>query len=275
VTAEGVLYADVLFLINFSMDFLSLYAAGRLLSLRCSAGRMSAAAAIGAVWGVAAAAFSFDGWGGAVGAVLCSAVMTAAAFGIGEGWRGFLRAAFAVWGSGALIGGFMTLFSGLFGGALPGGGFADMAAAVPAVIFGFGRLARRQLSRGYAEVRIPCGENVYEGRALIDSGNLLTDPLSGVPVILMRAAEARELVGDEADGRFCGRPASDGASRGGVRVVPARSAEGTRLLYGFFCTDVTVRRGRCISRRQAVICVDHAADSYGGCGVLLPAALLP
>jgi len=54
--AETVLYADVLFLINFSMDFLSLYAAGAFLSLRRSVGRMSAAAAIGAVYAVAVTA---------------------------------------------------------------------------------------------------------------------------------------------------------------------------------------------------------------------------
>lgn len=272
---EVVLYADVLFFINFSMDYLSLYAAGRLLSLSSHLWRMIASASLGALYGTVSAALLWDGWIGAGGAVVCAAAMTAISFGIGEGVRGFLRATFAVWGCGALLGGMMTLSAGLIGTPPAMGGYADMAAAVPAVLFFLTHLGRRALSRGDAQVRIPCGENVCDTRALIDSGNLLTDPLSGVPVILMCAAEARRLVGDEADSRFRGRFSPDGAMRGGVRVIPVQSTEGTRLLYGFFCPEVTVRRGRRICRRQAVICVDHGTESYGGCGILLPAVLVP
>ena len=272
---EAVLYADVLFFINFSMDYLSLYAAGRLLSYSPRAWRVMLAAAAGALYGTAAAALLWNGWIGAGGAAACAAAMTAIAFGISEGMRSFLRTTFAVWGCGALLGGAMTLAAGLIGPSPVMGGYADMAAAVPAVLFFFTHLSRRALSRGYAQVCIPCGENVCDSRALIDSGNLLTDPLSGVPVILMCASEARRLVGDEADGRFRGRFSPDGAMRGGVRVIPVQGTEGTRLLYGFFCAEVTVRRGRRVCRRQAVICVDHGTESYGGCGVLLPAVLVP
>ena len=49
---ETVLYADVLFLINFSMDYLSLYAVSRLLALPSRAWRMLAGAGVGGVYGV-------------------------------------------------------------------------------------------------------------------------------------------------------------------------------------------------------------------------------
>lgn len=265
-----ILYADVLFLINFSMDFLSLYAAGRLLSRSLSVWRMSAAAGIGALYATAATALSFGGILGAACAALCSLCMTAAAFGVQD----LLRTSLAVWGSGALLGGSMTLLSGLFGGTLPGGGYADLIAAAAAFSLGIGRLCRRRMHRGYAQVRIPYGENVYEGRALIDSGDLLCDPLSGAPVVLLCPAAARALAGDEAVGKFAGHIAPDSAARGGVRAVPVRTVGGVRILYGFFCPRLVILRGRERLCRSAVVCVDRDAETYGGAPVLLPAALL-
>ena len=46
------IYGDVLFIINFSMDFLSLYIAGRILHLRMKAWRVMAGASLGALYGV-------------------------------------------------------------------------------------------------------------------------------------------------------------------------------------------------------------------------------
>ncbi len=268
------MYADILFLINFSMDFLSLYAAGSFLSLRRSVWRMSAAALLGALYAVSVTALQIGGIIGAMGALLISALMTGIAFGRGESLRGFLRGTAAVWGCGALLGGFMTLISGLFGGTLPGGGAADLFFAGAAALLGFGRLLRRRIGRGFAEISIPYGENVCECRALIDSGNLLTDPISALPVILICAEEARRFAGDETDGKFRGVLQADAAMRGGVRIVPRRCGGETKLLYGFLCPEVQIRRnGRCICRR-AVVCVDHDTDNYAGCSALLPASLL-
>lgn len=272
--AETVLYADVLFAIDFSMDFLSLYAAGALLSLRRSVGRMSAAASVGALYAVAVTALQIGGLGGASGALLVSGLMTLIAFGRGGSVRGFLRTAAAVWGCGALLGGFMTLISGLFGGTLPGGGAADLFFAGTAALLGFGRLLRGWVGCGFAEISVPYGENVCECRALIDSGNLLTDPLSALPVILVCAKEARRFAGDETDGKFRGIPQADASVRGGVRIVPRRCGGETKLLYGFLCPAVQIRRGGKSVCRRAVICIDHDADSYAGCGALLPSSLL-
>ena len=54
---EQVVYGDVLFIINFSMDFLSLYVTAKFIHLRLRLVPAIAAAAIGAVYGVAACNF--------------------------------------------------------------------------------------------------------------------------------------------------------------------------------------------------------------------------
>lgn len=271
---ETVLYADVLFLINFSMDYLSLYAASRLLALPSGTWRMLAGAVVGGIYGVLSVVFFWQGMIGAVLTFLASCGMVFIAFSCCDGVRGFLRAVFSVWGIGALIGGFMTLFSGMFQGDASYTSGADIPVAVFAVIL-FIRMAAKRGGRGYAEVAFDYGENRYTGRALIDSGNLLTDPLSGLPVVLIRASDARTFAGGEVDGKFAGiMPDGIGLSPG-VRAVPVRGVTDTRILYGFLCHSLRIRKGNRILHRSAVVCVDRQSPKgYGGCGVLLPASLL-
>ena len=76
-----VLYADVLFLINFSMDFISVYIAAQLLSLRRSALRFSLASLIGALGATAMTALSVAALPQTVLTLVLSVVMTAAAYG--------------------------------------------------------------------------------------------------------------------------------------------------------------------------------------------------
>lgn len=271
---ETVLYADVLFLINFSMDYLSLYAASRLLALPAKTPRLLAGAALGGVYGVLAVAFLWQGWIGALLAFLISCGIVFVSFGRCGHWKGFFRAVFSVWGIGALIGGFMTVFSGMFHGEVAYASGADIPVAAFAVVL-FVRVASRRAGRGYAEISFDYGENTYVGRALIDSGNLLTDPISGLPVVLIRASDARSFAGGEVDEKFAGLPATGIGLSPGIRAVPVRGVSGTRILYGFMCREVHIRQGKRTVNRSAVICVDREVkDGYGGCGALLPASLL-
>lgn len=257
------------------MDFLSLYAAGKLFSLSLSPGRMVPAAALGAVYAVAAVSLGWSGFWGALAAAIVSAGMSALAFGIRGGWRAFLRTFAAVWGCGALLGGIMTVFCGFVDSGVRGAPYADLYIASALAILGLIRMAAGRIRRGYAHVRFCRQENTYSGKALIDSGNLLRDPLSGTPVILLAGKEAAPPATDAAETMFLGYPAPWSESGGGVRAVPVRGVGGSRLLYGFFCRSVTVEfRGK-QGTYSAVICVDPEAESYGGCGVLLPASLVP
>ena len=271
---ETVLYADVLFLINFSMDYLSLYAASRLLSLPTKTVKMLIGAALGGIYGVLSVLFFWQGIGGAVLTFLVSCGIVLLTFGSCDSLRGFFRAVFSVWGIGALIGGFMTLFSGMFRTDAVYTSGTDIPAAVFAVIL-FVRLAARRGGRGYAEISFVYGENTYTGRALIDSGNLLTDPISGLPVVLIRASDARTFAGNEVDGKFAGVVSGGIGLSPGVRAVPMRGVADTRILYGFLCDNLRIRQGKRTMCRSAVICVDRqSVTGYGGCGALLPSVLL-
>ena len=270
---DTVLYADVLFLIDFSMDYLSLFAAAKLLSLPTTLPRCVLASAVGGLYGIVAVLFLPGGFFGAIFAVFVSMLLSVIAFGLEGGLRSLLRTTLTVWGAGTLLGGIMTAFSGLFGGSLSVGG-GDMLLAGGIALVGCIRFARRRLAGGYAEIVISREGRTWQGRALVDSGNLLTDPIGGYPVVLLSLPAARELLGTLADTVFKGEPAEVSV---GVRAVAVRTVGGTRLIYGFLCRDLTIRRGGREVHRCAVVSVDHGADGasgYGGAPALLPASLL-
>ena len=50
---ETVLYGDILFIINFSMDFLTLFVTGKILHLKTSIASMLLASSVGAVYAIA------------------------------------------------------------------------------------------------------------------------------------------------------------------------------------------------------------------------------
>ena len=103
-----VLYADVLFLINFSMDFISVYIAAQLLSLRRSALRFSLASLIGALGATAMTALSVAALPQTVLTLVLSVVMTATAYGGARSLGQFLFRTLTLWGGGALLGGCVT-----------------------------------------------------------------------------------------------------------------------------------------------------------------------
>ena len=57
----AVIYADTLFVVNFSMDFLALYITGKSLHTPIRPGRLALAAALGALFATMSAVFSGSG----------------------------------------------------------------------------------------------------------------------------------------------------------------------------------------------------------------------
>ena len=121
-----VLYADVLFVINFAMDFISLWVTSKLLSIRQSARRYALAAAIGALSATAMTALSVEGIVEAAAALALSVVMSLVAYGFGSARR-LVGRSLALWGAGALIGGAVTALCSLGGRGIA----AEAPAACP------------------------------------------------------------------------------------------------------------------------------------------------
>ena len=205
---EEEIYADVLFIINFSMDFLSLYIVGRLMHFHMKAGRVITGASLGALYGVLELLIEGSAlWKLAVtlGVLL---TMCRIAFGICS-LHTYLASVGLTFGVSMLIGGMMTsAFLKLGGqtsyieidgtietvyGTLPVWKFVVFALLSAFATWGIGKLFRRKTSVHTCVLRVTFDGNEQELTALVDSGNLLEEPVSGTPVIFLKEKAAGKL----------------------------------------------------------------------------------
>ena len=193
------IYIDVLFLINFSMDFLAVFITSYLLKMKLKTGRNTVSALIGALYSVLSVALRFDG---IILALLVAFVMCRVAFGKRK-IREFFYIFIAFVSVNFLLGGGMTALFSLFNtvigerlvmiygdvssvpGKLPFNIFAIGVTLVTAIVMAFGKIFSR---KGTAKaVRTQIFLNGKEGSFTLreDSGNMLTEPTSGDPVIFL------------------------------------------------------------------------------------------
>ncbi len=258
-------YADILFLINFSMDFLSLCLTGRLTSHRMSRRRLMLAAAFGALAGCAAMFLPLDGIPFVLAGLVTALAVVRIAFGKAGSLRQLVRDTLILWGTGTLLGGILTSVLSL-GNAVwfredgGHGSFAPMVLLGFAAASGFLRIAGHSSGKRSAEVTVTAAGMSISFAALCDSGCLLTEPISGMPVIV-----ASETV----LGTIGELLASEETSLR-LRMIPAEGICGHRLLRGFVPEEVTVN-GRTVS---AVIACGTKEGNYGGFGGIVPAKIV-
>lgn len=114
-----------------------------------------------------------------------------------------------------------------------------------------------------ATADIRCGPHHVALTALIDSGNLLRDALTGLPVIVISRRSAARLIPLPPDGTLAP----------GMRLIPVRTISGTSLMTVFRPDQVCILTGGSWQRAEALIGV--SPDGYDGYQALLPASLLP
>ncbi len=252
-----VIYADVLFMINFSMDYFLLFLTARLLGKRLKKKAAAAASALGGVYAVASVLLPGNSLVAlilhiAVSVLLCEmSVPGCGSLGVAV----FYVVSF-------LIGGGMTagfaLFNRLTGteyhpesGAGGGTGIPAGWLLLCAVGFGvFTLLTARRAARGRARsvrVTVECGDRTVSVTGIPDTGNFLREPLSGLPVILL----PKRLLPDPPPER--------------MRVVPFRTVNGEGILTGFLPR-------RCSVAGRNVDCCVAMTD---GNETVVPACLIP
>ncbi len=259
-------YADILFLINFSMDFLALCLAGRLTSRKLSRPRVLLSAAIGGIGGTTAM-FFLQGQLFVLFGVALAILMTLLAFGKYDRPGQLLRDSGILWGVGTLLSGLMTSIlslgelRGIVAYTEPGvDGFLPVFLLCFLLSSLLVRLTGSSVKKTSAEVVVTAGGITVSFPGLVDSGCLLTEPISGVPVIVATEASLGGLA--------VLLEATDTPLR--LRMIPADGVCGHRLLRGFVPERVTVD-GREVS---AVVAKDVGGTDYGGYAGIVPARLV-
>ncbi len=280
-------YADLLFLINFSMDFLCFFLVARLLAKPLPLPRALIAATLGGAYSVAALILDT----GIAIDILAGLFICFVAF-----WHKKDSIAALALSSGAfflasvLLGGIMTaVFNGMNradppldsfrdDGSIPLWLFAAVTALSSLVTWVGGRFLRRRAQVTQAQVEIRLGDKKAVLEAMCDSGNLLRDTLSGRPVIVADVKHTAALLPAECGGitkwdtDAIGRLPSSLAAR--VRLIPTSSVEADGLILALRPDSIVIRTGNRTRTADALIGFARVRAPLRTCTALLPPELL-
>lgn len=278
---ETVLYADVLFAINFSMDFISLWAAGLLGCKPRRALRMSASAALGGVYAVISIAAGIYGPWQYISAGAVSFFMCLISYGRCGGLRGLLKQSALIWGCGALLGGLMTAVLSLgkngniYAQGSSGSIWIGAAAAAVGAVYITVRLITAKKGASSLSLSIEYAGNHIRLDALCDSGNIMREPISGDPVILMSAELGKKLVGSENARALLDCDAKRLTENNiRFRIIPVKNSSGGSLCAAFRPDKVTTGSGKRAENVQCFIALsDCAAVYFGGYPATVPASI--
>ena len=214
-----IIYADAVFFVNTLINYLILLSAAKICAAPTARLRLAAAAAIGGAYAVAAALPPLKFLENPLIVIAAGLLIVTAAFG---GRPKLIRITLIFFAISATFAGAAMAISLLCGrfSPLPGGIFAPVSLKLLVISFAACYAAMALVFRGTAgnkggivPLTVRHGEYVIELRALVDSGNSLTDPMTGVPVIVTGVADAKKLFPKEM------RTAVEGIEQHGAALV--------------------------------------------------------
>lgn len=283
-------YADLLFLINFSMDYLCLYICVRILRRKMRLGRMLLAASIGGVYSVAALFLTVAAPLSLLIDVGVSLIMCAIVFSDkGRKFSSTLLCLFLFIGISMMTGGCMTAIFNLLNRLnLPLGDietdgistylFAALAAIAGLISLGSGELISRRSAVKECLLTVTIDGKTLTLRALSDSGNLVKDALSGKAVILIDRAELSKITDLKQFDDFSRGIEPDPLKIRGLRLIPINTASGRGMLVAALpdklTAEITTKKGSSSIELDALIAPSDIQNSAAGYSAIIPAEIL-
>lgn len=289
---EQIIYGDVLFIVNFSMDFLSLYITSKLLHKSAGVFALVFSACIGALYGVISIFQSGNVILNALINLAVAMLMCYILFGFGS-ILSHIRNTIVFYSVSFLLGGAMTALYTLINNGLAGRNivingnnhtlYADIpisafaVIAVISVIFSYicGFILKRKASQKNAKIKITYKNKTIELEGLCDTGNLLCEPAGGLSVAvcaydklepilpigvrpLFREAKIGLL--EFADQEFAKR----------VRIIPVSHVGGKGILIGLIPDRVEINGE---DKKLCIACTNDT-KSFGEKECIIPASVL-
>ena len=255
-----ILYADVLVFLNFALDFICLVITSRIAARKFVGYRAVLGALLGALYALGALAFDFPAVLHFVSAVLICLV----AFPFGDARR-FGKVYFVFLMSNAAMGGLISAVYAIGTKKLSAWGIVLLAVLFCTFCILYGLFCRKKVSTTNMKIEVKFGENTLVADVLVDSGNLVTEPFSALPVVIL-ASRVFPSPLNTPDIENSPVP---------LRAIPIRTETGLGLLYGFIPDRVTLcppfEKKRTV---DAVIGIDTDNKDFAGCDGLFPAGLL-
>lgn len=283
------IYGDVFFLVNFSMDFLALYLTGKLSHANVGLGRLVFGAALGGVY--ATVALFLPSSVEAVSTVLFPFLLAATVFGVSRA-TALVKKALLFFAVSFVMGGVMTAVYYYAGHLLAAQGvyingeietvyselplwLIGLCAAWAALIaYVFSCYAKKRASCRSAKVMLCDKGRQVVLTALVDSGHFLEEPIGHLPVIVLSKAKMEELLSPHFLPDFFDLASdlsdfSDEEKRK-LRLVPILTVGHEGVLRGYLPDCVTVDG----EEKKALVVSDDTANEFEGFDAILPPTLL-
>ena len=302
-----VIYADMVFLMNFCMDFLALFAAGKILGLKLSVIRLSLSGAIGAIYCIFTFLFNSSVIPDIIIHIAVSVVMCFVAFNI-DSLIKFTKIFLIFYSACFMLGGGIEALYYLSGfiktEETENIGFNAPSLPVIIIFAGIcvfiiifaGNLFKRRSEIKDTEIIIGFMDKEVKVNAIVDSGNLLYDPISSLPVIIVNLKSIVNLfdlkmldfflddsVSYLGNNKFDDPESLRNLQKLKFRVIPVKSVAGANSILPAFSPDyIKCRKINKLNKTEkffeinAVVAVDNRTgekynEKYGG---IFPAALI-
>ncbi len=262
------LYADVLFAINFSMDFLSLFICSIILHKKIGRKRIIFASMLGAFYGVIDVIFSKSQIVSILLCVVVSIIMCIIVF-YEKSIKRMLLTFVMYWGVSAGLGGIMSLMYSALNkilydiikdypqkSAYNGARFFIIASITAVVSIIVSRIFTKKKDVKAIEVKIKYDSVEYKLQGLCDSGNLLVEPLSLKPVILVSDDSKMGRIIASKDDKF-------------KRYIPFKDVSGNGILKGVIPEKIYVG-----DNLVDAVVTPIENKSFAGYQALIPASLV-
>ncbi len=279
-------YGDLLFFVNFCMDFQCLFLTAKLLRRPFFVWRSVFSAMLGALYACVALFFVASGGIALVLDLGVCALMCAMAFCTKGQPLSRLPVPFGVYfGVSFAVGGVMSGMASLLShldlplqateGEVSSLGFFLLAAIGGLCTFLWGRFCQRRAGGARGELTVVFDAKVLSVRGLVDTANLLVDPVGGRSVVILeRRCVQGWLPPELCDGNstqladLCPNLAKR------VRMIPTKTVTGTGLLLSLVPDSATLDLGRGPVPVEVLISVAPLDGIASDCQALLPVSLL-
>lgn len=236
-----ILYIDRMLFLNFCMNFFALELTNISFGRKISHFRMIFSACVGAVGCVGVLFLTAVPYAVKIpaGFVVLSIVMIWILY-PGENLQFFVKALTSLYGFSFLLGGVLIFLKRYI--KTDGNNYIFTVLLPSVVVFFLVRffLKRRQEVRNECEVVLDCGEKKLKLKAFIDTGNMLTEPISKKPVSIV-----------EAD---CLRKAGITMPEEKCKAIPYHSVgKSSGILMGYEFTEMEICTQNAVIRREKVI----------------------
>ena len=279
-------YVDLLFLVNFSMDFLCIILMSKITFRKLLLWRAFLAATIGGLYSVLLIFTPISGVIGIAANILCCFTICLVAFSSrGESFSVLLTHCLTYFLSSVFLGGITTAAfnllnnSGINTDSLEGEDFPPLmtlSLGVCSVITTYlgGRLIKRRSCKQTAKITLTLSDKTLTLMGLYDSGNLLRDNISGAPVVVIDKKYTKYFFGKLKNFDLDSLTALPPRIAPKIVLIPYLTVGGSKTMIAFRPQTLTITSREKVKSANALIGFANVKLSVDGCTALIPTELM-